>query len=87
MKHKFIAFINNQLIAQLQNGPIGEVGENGAQIDDVILWCRNKIQEFDREIRDSHNIECIKLLDLALLQLQERRWKRTQSGVEGTSRA
>ena len=71
---------------KLQNGPIGEVGVNGAQIDEVIAWCRDRLLEFERKLHDSHTAMAAFRLDQALVALAERTKDREIRGVEGTAR-
>lgn len=69
----------------LQNGPIGEVGVNGAQIDDVIRWCQSRLVEFNDTQPSMHNVEAIRHLGFALRQLALRTTDRIRREVEGTS--
>ncbi len=70
---------------KLQDGPVGEVGVNGAQIDEVIFWCHERLTEFYQRLPDQHTDNAIEFLELAVIELNERRKDRTARGVEGTS--
>lgn len=73
---------------RLQSGPIGEVGVNGAQIDDVIRWCRDRLDSFNQPPYQSrHNGLAMFRLDQALQHLADRTAERQARGVEGTSEA
>ena len=69
---------------QLQDGPIGEVGVNGCQIDEVVKYCRDKITEFNQApYACRENSMAITKLDECLMWLQRRTENRTARGVEG----
>lgn len=76
---------------QLQDGPIKENGVNGCQIDDVIVYCRDKIVEFNTKENGKfacrENSVAITKLDDALISLQRRTENREARVVEGTSNA
>jgi hypothetical protein len=70
----------------LQHGPIGVVGVNGDQIDEVIAYCRDRLIEFNRPPHVNRpTTEAIEHLDVALLLLDERTADRVSRGVEGTN--
>lgn len=69
---------------QLQSGPIAEFGVNGCQIDDVIAWAKDKIEEFNRSVPCRENSIVITKLDEALLWLGKRKADRVKRTVEGT---
>lgn len=71
----------------LQNGPIQEVGVNGDQIDDIIRFAKEKLEEFNTGKHASlWNDDAIFFLDKALKALAKRTAERQARGVEGTSR-
>lgn len=70
---------------KLQNGPIKECGVNGCQIDAIILFCRDKIFEFNNILACHENETAIYHLTQALFALKKRTLKRELRGVEGTS--
>lgn len=71
----------------IQSGPIKEFGVNGCQIDDVIAWAKNKIEEFNAKFPCRENSMVVTKLDEALLWLVKRRLDREARAVEGTNRA
>jgi hypothetical protein len=71
----------------VQSGPIKEFGINGCQIDDVICWAKEKIEEFNRAFPCRENSLAATKLDEALLWLYERKRNREIRGVEGLNKA
>lgn len=71
----------------IQSGPIKEFGVNGCQIDDVIRWAKEKIEEFSKAFPCRENSLAVTKLDEALLWLYERKRAREARGVEGTNKA
>ena len=69
----------------IQSGPIKELGVNGCQIDDVILWAKEKIEGFNATFPARENSVAITKLDEALMWLAKRKADREKRGVEGTS--
>ena len=82
---------NDYIMVKLQDGPIKEVGVNGCQIDEVVEFCRDTIQEFntkeDGKFACQENAEAIDYLTEAVLVLKRRTARREAEGAEGTSRA
>ena len=72
---------------RIQSGPMKEYGVNGCQIDDVLRWTKNKIEEFQALASCRENAIAITKLDEALMWLEERKRNRERRGVEGTSKA
>lgn len=71
---------------KLQDGPIKEVGVNGAQIDEVIEFCINTVTKFNQPpYACRENALAITKLEEAMMWLRERTRKREARGVEGTS--
>jgi hypothetical protein len=68
---------------QLQDGPIGEAGMNGCQIDDVIMFAREVMKGFNEEFPCDENRFTIRNLGDALEHLRARREDREKRGVEG----
>ena len=75
---------NGELYFRLQTGPIKEVGVNGAQIDDLIQFCKNKLEEFQKLAPSGYTLAAMLSLDAALIALALRTSDRTKRGVEGT---
>lgn len=71
----------------VQSGPIKEFGVNGCQIDDVIRWAKEKIEEFNKAFPCRENSLVVTKLDEALLWLYERKRAREQRSVEGLNKA
>lgn len=69
----------------IQSGPIKEFGVNGCQIDDVIEWAKENIEEFQKAFPCRENAIVITKLDEALLWLKKRKMDRQARSVEGTS--
>jgi len=78
---------NGYIKIQIQNGPIKENGINGCQVDDVIIWCKEKLHNFNKVIASPYNDEAICHLNKALKALQARTADREDRGVEGTYKA
>lgn len=75
-----------QVVCQLQNGPIKEVGANGCQIDDLIELCKRFIEYHNEKFPCRENAVAITKLDEANLWLLKRRLDREKRGVEGTNK-
>lgn len=69
----------------VQSGPIKEFGVNGCQIDDVIVWAKEKIEGFNKAFPSRENSMIITKLDEALLWSAKRKMDREARGVEGKS--
>ncbi len=70
----------------IQSGPIKEYGINGCQIDDVISWAKEKIEEFQKAFPCRENAIVITKLDEALLWLMKRKIDRELRKVEGLNK-
>ena len=70
----------------IQSGPVSEFGINGCQIDDVIEWAKQKIEEWNKQLPSRENSIVITKLDEALLWLLKRKLDREKRQVEGTSK-
>lgn len=69
----------------LQDGPVGENGVNGCQVDDMILYAKDIISALNNEFRCRENSLVITKLEEALLWLHARKADREARGVEGTN--
>lgn len=76
-------FNGNRLVIAIQDGPIKEVGENGRQIDDLIMFCRDFITKANNLFPCRENSLAITKLDEALLWFKARTDDRLKRGVEG----
>lgn len=72
---------------KFQEGPIGEVGVNGGQIEDVIDLLVGRLQGFQQTFPCRENALAITKLEESRLWLNERTRKRQSQGVEGTNQA
>lgn len=67
----------------IQSGPVKEYGTNGCQIDNVIEWAKEKIEEFNKAFPCRENSMIVTKLDEALLWSVKRKLDREKRGVEG----
>jgi hypothetical protein len=70
-----------------QEGPVKEVGANGAQVEDVLRACLSRLRELNHG--PDYNAETTlaeKSLDTTIRWLDYRTFQRTERGVEGTSK-
>jgi hypothetical protein len=84
--HIHIDHTINAIAFRIQNGPIKEVGENGCQIDCLIMSAREIISQFNATHPHGENTSAIEHLDAALDALERRRFEREARQVEGTSK-
>lgn len=71
----------------IQSGPIKEFGVNGCQVDDVIVWAKEKIEGFNKAFPCRENSVIITKLDEALLWSMKRKLDREKRPVEGLNKA
>lgn len=71
----------------IQSGPIKECGVNGCQIDEVIVWVKEKLEGFQQAFPCRENAMTITKLDEALLWLLKRKLDREKRSVEGFNKA
>lgn len=79
----YINEIGNTVTFQIQDGPIKEVGVNGCQIDDVIVWVKEKIEGFNAKFPCPENDGAVGALQVAIAMLKWRKMNREKRGVEG----
>lgn len=73
---------------KFQEGPIGEVGVNGCQIEDVIDVLVARLNEFQKPpLGCRENALAITKLEEAKMWLEQRTKNRAKQGVEGTYKA
>jgi hypothetical protein len=73
---------------KFQEGPIGEVGVNGTQIEDVIEVLVKRLQNFQSgKLPCRENALAITHLETAQLWLEHRTSNRRKQSVEGTNMA
>jgi hypothetical protein len=68
---------------KFQDGPIGEVGVNGCQVEDVIYALVERLTGFQKAMPCRENALAITKLEEARMWLDERTRKRREQGVEG----
>lgn len=69
---------------RFQTGPIGTVGKNGTQIEDVVEILLNRLRGFQHgQFRCRENALAITNLEQAQMWLERRTKLRQQQGVEG----
>ncbi len=87
MSSKYITFNSAfELRIKLQRDPIKEVGENGCQIDDVIVFAREFISGLNKEFPCRENSIVITKLEEAEMWLKRRKEDREKRGVEEYSK-
>lgn len=78
---------NEFIDIKFQQGPIGEVGVNGCQVDDVIAFAMARLMDLNQgEFRCRQNDMAVQKLKGALIWLERRKKDRIQRGVEGTKK-
>ena len=75
-----------RLEAKIQCGPIKEKGVNGCQIDDVIVFAREFIENHNHKFPCRENSLVITKLEEAEMWLKRRKEDREKRGVEGYSK-
>ena len=78
---------DNAICFKIQNGPIGEVGINGCQVDTIIETALLIVQGLNKKFPCRENSITITKLEEALHRLRDRKKDRTDRGVEGKSAA
>ena len=76
----------NSISFTIQNGPIKEVGVNGAQVDSLIHAAKAILEGLNKAVPASHTTKAIGHLNLALAALQKRTEDRNKRNVEGTNK-
>lgn len=77
----------NHLLFQIQNGPFGESGKNGCQVEDIIAVAKHIIEELNKKFPCRENAIIITKLDEAIMWSQKRTLDRLARKVEGLSKA
>lgn len=75
---------SNVISFKIQNGPVGDNGVNGCQVDDLIRVARQMVDGLNKKVPCRENAIAITKLDEALLWLKARQIDRVARGVEGT---
>ncbi len=69
-----------------QEGPVGEVGANGCQNEDIIEVLLHRLRGLQDRLSCRENALAITKLEEALMWLERRTGKRVAQGVEGTGK-
>ena len=77
----------NTIQFKIQKDPIGEVGINGCQVDDMIATAKTIIEGLNKKFPCRENSVAITKLDESLMWLEKRKKDREDRGVEGKSEA
>jgi len=86
-KHIYVRHDKNSISFTLQNGPIGENGANGCQVDALIHVARAIIDGLNKKYPCRENSLALTKLDEAVHWLDARTKDREKRGVEGQSKA
>ena len=81
----YVRHDKNSLSFTLQNGPIGEVGVNGCQVDTLIHAACHIVTGLNRKFPCAENKEAMAHLRGAIIALDKRKQRRSKEGVEGTN--
>lgn len=85
--NRYLTFTaTGDLRVKLQCGAVKEVGVNGAQIDDVIIFAREFIENHNHKFPCRENSLAITKLEEAEVWLKRRKEDREKRGVEGYSK-
>jgi len=76
----------NTISFRLQNGPIGQNGVNGCQVDTMIEASMIIIKSLNENFPCKENEKAIEKLTEALFWIEERKRDRTKRGVEGLNK-
>ena len=74
---------DDSVIFRGQRGPIGEVGENGCQVDDIIKFARITLQAYNHKFSCRENAIAITKLEEVEMWLDRRTRDRRERCVEG----
>ena len=78
-----ISALMNCISFKIQNGPIGEVGVNGCQVDTLIYAAKAIIEGLNKKFPCRENAVALTKLDEAIMWLEKRTADREKRGVEG----
>ena len=77
---------NNTITFKIQDGPIGEVGENGCQVDELVSTALLIVKGLNQKFPSDHNAKAMTSLYEAYAWMQQRKIERTHRGVEGLNK-
>jgi hypothetical protein len=83
-EHVTISESGDEVTFKLQHGPFVEVGCNGTYVDDIILFAKEMLVEFNKNRPSRETSMVITKLDEALLWNFKRAAERHFAGVQGT---
>jgi hypothetical protein len=83
----YIKVANNNVVFTIQDGPIGEVGLNGVQALDMLIFNKNLFESLNRAYPCQENQDTINSLNKAIKHQHDRTKNREARGVEGLSKA
>lgn len=75
----------NMISFRIQDGPIKEVGVNGAQVDTLVYAAIGIIQGLNKKFPCQENDEALLALNVAMVWMEKRKKNREARGVEGRS--
>jgi len=75
----------NMISFRIQDGPIKEVGKNGAQVDTLLHTAEIMIEGLNKKFPSIDNDIAIKAIRSAIYALERRKRDREMRGVEGRS--
>lgn len=80
---ELVAPIDSQVI-YFQNGPVPQFGRNGYQLEDLLLLCSHRLQDFqNNQFACAENQEALDHINAAILTLNKRTKARIARQVEG----
>jgi len=83
----YIKVGGSSVVFTIQDGPIGEVGLNGVQAVDMLIFTKNLFESLNRAFPCDENQETINHLNKAINFQHQRTANREDRGVEGKSLA
>lgn len=83
----YVRHDKNSISFTIQNGPIGENGVNGCQVDTLVETVRLIVHGLNKKFPCRENSLVVTKLEEALHWLQHRKANRIERGVEGTNNA
>lgn len=81
----FVRQDKNSISFNIQNGPIGEVGKNGCQVEDMVAVAKYIVEQLNAKFPCPENVEMIHHLGQAIQYSKLRTSNRQNRGVEGKS--
>lgn len=85
--HIYVRHDVNSISFTIQNGPVGENGVNGCQVDTIIEAAKIIIEGLNKNFPCRENAVAVTKLDEALMWLNKRKQDRLKRGVEGLNKA